>query len=62
MICLIHKPGQKKKFEIIVVSLWPPSSPDLIFLEYTLWGVLENKKTDATSYQNIGLLKTAIEE
>ena len=36
-------------------------SPDLIPLDYTIWGVLENK-TNATPHPNIGLLKTAFEE
>ena len=36
-------------------------SPDLNLLDYTKWGVLENK-TNATSHQNIGSLQTAIEE
>ena len=48
-------------FEIIEVSLWPPSSPDLKLLDYTILGVLENK-TNATSYPNIGLFKTANEK
>ena len=62
MICLTPKPSQKKKkSEIIGVSLWPSSSPDLNPLDYATWGVLENK-TNATSYPNIGLLKTTIEE
>ena len=30
-------------------------------LIYAIWGILENK-TNATSYRNIGSLKTAIEE
>ena len=30
-------------------------------LDYTIWGVLENK-TNANSHQNIGSLNTAIEE
>ena len=36
-------------------------SVDLVPLNYAIWSVLENK-TNATSYQNIGSLKTAIEE
>ena len=53
------KPNKKKKkSEIIRVSLWPPSSPDLNPLDYI---VLENK-TIATSYPDIGSLKSAIEE
>ena len=36
-------------------------SPDHNPLDYATWGVLENK-TNATFYQNIGLLKTAIGE
>ena len=36
-------------------------SPDRNPLDYAIWGVLENK-TNATSYPNIGSLKTAIEE
>ena len=52
---------KKKNSEIIGVSLWPPSSPDLNALDYALWGVLENK-TNATSHPNNGSFKTAIEE
>ena len=37
-------------------------SPDFNSLDYTIWGVLENKKKNATSRPNIGSLKTAIEE
>ena len=33
----------------------------LNFLDYNIWGVLENK-TNADSHSNIGSLKTAIEE
>ena len=36
-------------------------SPDLNHLDYTIWGILENK-TNATSHPNIGSLKTTIEE
>ena len=36
-------------------------SPDLKPLDYTIWGVLENK-TNTTPHPNIGLLNTAIEE
>ena len=56
MICLTPKPS-KKNSEIIGVSLWLPSRP----LDYTIWGVLENK-INATSHPNIGSLKTAIPE
>ena len=35
-------------------------SPDFNTFDYTTWGVLENK-TNATSHQNIGSLKTIIE-
>ena len=35
-------------------------SPDFNPLDYAIWGVLENKTN--TSYPNIDLLKTAIEE
>ena len=51
----------KKISKIIVVSLWPPLSPYLISLDYAIRTVLENK-TNATSYPNIGWLKTTIEE
>ena len=47
--------------EIIIVSLWPPSSPNLNPLDYAIWDVLENK-TNATSHPNIGALKTDFEE
>ena len=56
-----HETKPKKISEIIRVSLWLPSSPDHNPLDYTKWGILENK-TNATSHPNIGLLKTAIEE
>ena len=36
-------------------------SPDLNPLDYTIWGILENKSNTA-SHPNIGPLKTAIEE
>ena len=39
----------------------PPSSPDLNPLDYTIWGVLENK-TNATSHPNTGSFKNAIGE
>ena len=55
------KTKQKKISEIIEVSLWPPSRPDHNPLDYTLWGILENK-TNATFRPNIGSFKTAIEE
>ena len=61
MICLTLKPTPRKIFEIIGVSLWPPSSPDLNSLAYAIWSVLKNK-TNAISHPNICLLKTAIEE
>ena len=61
MIWLMPKPSRKKNPKIIGVSLWLPSSPDLNPLDYAIWSVLENK-TNATSYRNIGSLKTAIEE
>ena len=51
----------KKNHEIIGVSLWSPSNPDLNYLDYAIWGILENE-TNATSPLNIGLLKTVIEE
>ena len=51
----------KNIYEIIGISLWPPSSPDLKPLDYAIWGVLKNK-TNATSHPNIVSLKTAIEE
>ena len=47
--------------EIKVVSLGPPSIPDLNFVDYAIWGVLENK-TDSTYHPNIGSFKTALEE
>ena len=39
----------------------PDLRPDLNPLDYTKWGVLENK-TIANSHPNIGSLKTAIKE
>ena len=51
----------KKISEIIEVSLKPLSSSDLNPLDYTIWGVLENK-TNATFHPNISSLRTAIEE
>ena len=47
--------------EIIGVSLWPPSSPDLSPPLITLYGRFR-KRNKSTSHLNIGSLKTAIEE
>ena len=58
---LLNAENKPKITEIIRVSLWPPSSPDLNPLDYAIWGVLENK-TNVTSHRNIGSLKNAIEE
>ena len=55
------KTKPNKIFEIIGVSLWPPSSPDLNPLDYAIWVVLETK-TNVSSHLNIGLLKTAIDK
>ena len=52
---------KKKNSEIIGVSLWLLSNPNLNPLDYTIWGILENKM-NATSHPNIGLLITLIEE
>ena len=59
---LLHAETKPSKiFEIIGVSLWPPSSPDLNLLDYTIWGFLKNK-TNATSHRNIGSLKAVTKE
>ena len=42
MSCLTSKPSQKIS-EIIGISLWPPSTPDLNPLDYAICGDLENK-------------------
>ena len=47
--------------KIVGAAIKRDSSPDLNPLDYPIWGVLKNK-TNATSYPNIGSLKTAIEE
>ena len=52
---------KKKISEIIGDSLWSPSSPDFNPLDYTIWGVLENK-TNESSKLIIGSLKTDIQE
>ena len=61
MICLTPKPIQKKISEIIRLSLWLSSNPDLNCLDYAIWNVLENK-TNAISHSDIRSLKTAIEK
>ena len=55
----MRKASEKKKSEIIWISLWPPSSPDLNPLNYDMWVFLENKKKP-TFHSNIGSLKTGI--
>ena len=45
--------------ETVRTAIKQDLSPDS--LDYTIWGVLENK-TNATSHPNMGLLKAAIEE
>ena len=57
----MSKLSKRKISEIIEVSSWPPSGPDLNSLDYAVWGILENK-INATFLPNIGLLKTAVEE
>ena len=59
MICFNAKTKPKKISKII--SLWPPSNPDLNLLDYAIWGILEDK-TNSTSHPSVGLLKTAIEK
>ena len=62
MIWLASKPNQTKTIsEIIGVSLWPQSSPDLKPLDYAIWSILENK-TNTTFHPNIVLFKTAFRE
>ena len=57
------KLSQKKFPKMIRVSLWPPSSLDHNPLDYTIWGVLENKnKKKPTSHPNFGSLMTAIKK
>ena len=58
---LLNAKTKEKISEITRVYLWPPSSPEHNPVYYAKWDVLENK-TNATSYPNIGSLKTAIEE
>ena len=50
-----------KIFEIIEVSLWPPSNLAHNPLEYIIWSVLENK-IYLIFYPNISSLKTVIEK
>ena len=59
----IRKQASEVKIHVKTVRtvIKPDLSPDLNPLDYTIWGVLENK-TNATSYPNIGSLKTVIEE
>jgi hypothetical protein len=40
-------------------SMWPPSSPDLNPLDYSVWSVLESKAC-ATSHANLEDLKASI--
>ena len=47
--------------QIYLLTLWPPSSPELNTLDYAIGGILENI-TNVTSHPNIGSLKTDIEE
>lgn len=42
-------------------SLWPPSSPDLNPLDYSIWSVLEHA-TNRVSHPNVDSLKDAIRE
>ena len=47
--------------KIVRTTIKQDLSSDIIPLNYTIWGVLENK-TDTTSHSNIGSLKTAIKK
>ena len=59
----IRKHANELKFydKSVRTAIKQDLSPHLDFLDYSIWGVLENK-TNATPHQNIGLLKTAIGE
>ena len=47
--------------KIVSITIKQNLSPDINPLDCAIWGILENK-TNATSYQNIGLIKTTIKE
>ena len=51
----------KVKEKIVRTAIKQDLSPDLNPLDYTIWGILENK-TNVTSHPNIGSLKSAVEE
>ena len=56
-----HANELKVHEKTVRIAIKQDSSPDFNSLDYAFWGVLENK-TNATSYRNIGSLKTVIEE
>lgn len=46
--------------DFINSSEWPPSSPDLNPLDYSIWGILE-AKVNATKYHRLNSLKRAVQ-
>ena len=56
-----HANELKVHKKIVRTAIKQDLSPILNPLDYVIWCILENK-TNVTSHQNIGLLKTAIEE
>jgi inhibitor of nuclear factor kappa-B kinase subunit alpha len=46
--------------DFISSSEWPPSSPDLNPMDYSIWGILE-AKVNATKYRSLDSLKRAVQ-
>ncbi|KYN31560.1 hypothetical protein ALC56_14133 [Trachymyrmex septentrionalis] len=49
----------ENSYDLITPNLWPPSSRDLIRIDYYVWGVIE-RETNKHPHNTISSLKDAI--
>jgi len=48
------------KVDFIEQQIWPPNSPDLNPVDYTIWGVLQQKVYFRRQFENVGQMKLAL--
>ena len=52
----------QRHLELLGPNMWPPNSPDLNPVEFSIWGALEAKVHRGPSMTNLDELRTVIEE
>jgi len=58
---LSHTAASKEKVNFIEPQMWPPNSPDLNPIDYTIWGALQQKVYVRHQFENVDQLKLALE-